>query len=353
MHFLLSALVALLPVLVFLLLLILFDSFKLVPTAMFLRALAAGAVAAIVASLLQTWLVGMFGLETPTLIRYVAPVIEETLKMVFVLWALFRRQIGFLVDAAIVGFAIGAGFAVVENIQYLQHLADRSIWMWIVRGFGTALLHALTTAIIAIGAKTLIDRRPDQLWMAVVAPWAAAVVLHSAFNHALVSPLLAAAVVMLVLPLVVLVVFTQSERKTREWVGAGLDLDMELLQLVKSAEFGGTRFGRYLGELRSRFPGPVVADMFCLLQLDLELAIRAKGMLMAREAGLSVPVDDALRARLTERSFLEKSIGPTGLLALRPLQVTSDFDQWHQHLLREQAGTRRQNAGAGGAIPRN
>ena len=347
MHFALSALVALLPVLVFLLLLILFDSFKLVPKSMFLRALGAGAAAAVVASLLQTWLVATFDLETATLIRYVAPVTEETLKMLFVLWALFRRQIGFLVDAAIVGFAIGAGFAVVENVQYLQHLSDRSVWMWIVRGFGTALLHALTTAVMAIGAKTLIDRRPDQVWLAVVAPWAGAILLHSAFNHALVSPLLAAAVVMLVLPLVVLLVFTESERQTREWVGAGLDLDMELLQLVKSSEFSGTRFGRYLGELRSRFPGPVVADMFCLLQLDLELAIRAKGMLMAREAGLTVPVDEGLRARLAERGFLEKSIGSTGLLALRPLQVTSDFDQWHQHLLREEAGARRQNGKAG------
>ena len=347
MHLALSALVALLPVLVFLLLLILFDSFKLVPTSMFVRALAAGVAAAIVAAVLQAVLVNAFALDTPTLIRYVAPVIEETLKMLFVLWALFRRQIGFLVDAAIVGFAIGAGFAVVENIQYLQSLSDRSLWMWLVRGFGTALLHALTTAIIAIGAKTLMDRRPDQLWMAIVAPWAGAVLLHSAFNHALVSPLLAAAIVMLVLPLVVLVVFTLSEQKTREWVGAGLDLDMELLQLVKSSEFSGTRFGRYLGELRSRFPGPVVADMFCLLQLDLELAIRAKGMLMAREAGLTVPVDEGLRARLAERGYLEKSIGPTGLLALRPLQVTSDFDQWHQHLLREEAGARRQNGKTG------
>ncbi|HEX7777934.1 MAG TPA: PrsW family glutamic-type intramembrane protease, partial [Vicinamibacterales bacterium] len=325
MHFALSALVALVPVLVFLVLLILFDSFKLVPTSMFVRALAAGVVAAVVAALLQAVLVDAFDLDTPTLIRYVAPVIEETLKMLFVLWALFRRQIGFLVDAAIVGFAIGAGFAVVENIQYLQSLQDRSLWMWLVRGFGTALLHALTTAIIAIGAKTLIDRRPDQLWIAVVAPWAGAVLLHSAFNHALVSPLLAAAIVMLVLPLVVLVVFTLSERQTREWVHAGLDLDVELLQLVKSSQFGGTRLGRYLAELRSRFPGPVVADMFCLLQLDLELAIRAKGMLMAREAGLSVPIDDALRARLAEREYLEKAIGRTGLIALRPLQVTSDF----------------------------
>jgi hypothetical protein len=92
---------------------------------------------------------------------------------------------------------------------------------------------------------------------------------------------------------------------------------------------------RYLAELQSRFPGPVVADMFCLLQLDLELAIRVKGLLMAREAGLEVPVDDALRARLEERTYLEKAIGRTALIALRPLQVTGDRDQWHRYLLRQ------------------
>ncbi len=151
---------------------------------------------------------------------------------------------------------------------------------------------------------------------------------------ALVSPLLAAAVLLFVVPLVVLAVFERSERLTREWVGDGMDLDVELLALMRSSEFGGTRLGRYLAQLQSRFPGPVVADMFCLLQLELELAIRAKGMLMAREAGLDVPVDDELRASLAERAYLHRAIGPTGLLALRPLQVTGDRDEWHQYLLR-------------------
>jgi hypothetical protein len=146
---------------------------------------------------------------------------------------------------------------------------------------------------------------------------------------------------MLLLPLLVMVVFARSERKTREWVGDGLDLDVELLQLIKSSQFGNTRLGRYLKELRTRFPGPVVADMFCLLQLDLELSIRAKGLLMAREAGLEPPPDPSIADRLTEREYLNKTIGPTGRLALRPLQVTSDRDEWHQYLLREAGGGKR------------
>jgi len=283
--------------------------------------------------MLHTWLLRVTGWDPEAFSRYIAPVTEETLKALVVLYPLRKRQIAFLVDAAMVGFAVGAGFALVENVEYLRALTDRSIWMWIARGFGSAILHATTTAVTAIVAKSLLDRGSDRGAAALLPGLLAAILLHALFNRALVSPVLAAAMLMVVLPLVVIFVFTRSEKTTREWVSDGMDLDVELLQLMQSNQFGTTRLGKYLHELRARFPGPVVADMFCLMQLDLELAIRAKGLLLAREAGLDVPADDALAAKLAERKYLERAIGQTGLLALRPLQVSSDRDDWHQYLL--------------------
>ena len=75
--------------------------------------------------------------------------------------------------------------------------------------------------------------------------------------------------------------------------------------------------------------------MFCLLRLELELSVQAKARIMARNAGLEVPVDDDLHESLAEREFLRRSIGPTGLLALKPLQVTSYRDDWHRYLLKQ------------------
>ena len=105
------------------------------------------------------------------------------------------------------------------------------------------------------------------------------------------------------------------------------------LRLMAERSGRGDRLGRYLDELKTRFPGPIVADMFCLLQLDLELAIRAKGILMARDAGLQVPVDPAVKDRLAERTYLRQTIGKTGLIALRPL-MTNAKDDWHEYLLK-------------------
>jgi len=144
-----------------------------------------------------------------------------------------------------------------------------------------------------------------------------------------------AAAIMLVLPLLLLFVFDRSERATREWIGAGMDLDLEVLQLVSSEHFTVTRFGQYLQELSARFPGIVVADMYCLLRLELELSVHARALIMAREAGLDLKADDDLDASLAEREYLRRSIGRAGLLALRPLQVTSHRDSWHRELLKQ------------------
>ena len=73
-----------------------------------------------------------------------------------------RGRVGFLVDAAILGFAVGAGFALVENVEYLRALSERELGLWLVRGLGTAILHGATTAIVAILAKGLGDRHPEQ-----------------------------------------------------------------------------------------------------------------------------------------------------------------------------------------------
>jgi hypothetical protein len=212
-------------------------------------------------------------------------------------------------------------------------LPDATVILWLVRGLGTAMLQGATTAIFAMLSKTYTDRRRDRLALAFLPGWAAAVAIHSTFNHRLLPAVAQTLVLLIALPLLVLWVFARSERSTREWVGAGLDLDIELIALMTSPDFAFTRFGRYLQELRARMPGAVVADMFCLLRLELELSIQAKALLMAREAGLELPISADLEASLAERRYLQESIGKIGLIALHPLQVTSHRDTWHRHLL--------------------
>ena len=54
--------------------------------------------------------------------RYIAPIIEESAKAALLVALIASGRVGFLADAAVQGFAIGTGFALFENIWYLQTL---------------------------------------------------------------------------------------------------------------------------------------------------------------------------------------------------------------------------------------
>ena len=333
---LLSISVSLLPVLVFLVGLVYLDSFKLVRPGAIVRLILIGCAAALVSLLLCVRLQGCFDIGTSPYTRYVAPPVEEVLKALPVIYVITRRRIGFMVDAAIAGFAVGAGFALVENIYYLHELGDPSLLVWIVRGFGTAVMHGGTTAVFAVLSKGLADRRePAAAWVFVPGFLLAAGV-HSGFNHFILPPLVHTVAQLIVLPILVIVTFTQSERKLRDWLEAGLDSDVRMLDYITTGTISETRAGKYLHLLRSRFSGEIVADMLCFLRIHLELAVRAKGLLMMREAGFRIHEDTEVKEKLAELKFLEASIGRTGKLALSPILHTGNRRLWELHVVRGQ-----------------
>lgn len=331
----LSLCLGLLPVLVFLLILVLLDSYKLVPWRRVLWQLVLGAVAAAGCLLVDAVLQQALGLPPVARARYLAPVIEELLKGAAVIVLLVNRRFGFLVDAAIAGFALGAGFAATENLRYFWVLRDTSLVLWMIRGFGTAVMHGSVTAIMAVTSKQLSDRRGGPGLAAIAPGWGLAIVLHSAFNHFFLSPNASTALLLLLLPGFFLAVFSVSETRTREWLGTGFDTDQELLHLINEGRASDSRIGTYLGELKQRFSGTVVADMLCLLRIRLELSIRAKGILIMRKAGFKAVPDHDFNERVAEVHFLEHAIGPTALRALSPILNLRDRDFWQVQLLHE------------------
>lgn len=318
-NWLLPAALSLLPVLGFLALLVFLDSFKLVPVNHVVALIVAGMVAAALSFVVNSWLLQALELDLGLFTRYVAPPVEELLKAAVVLWLIRRRRMGFLIDAAVMGFAIGCGFALVENLYALWRVPGAGAVTWLVRGFGTALMHGGATAAFAVVSIAMLARREEPGPVAVLPGFVLAVVLHSAFNHLSGSPRAAAVAVVFTVPTLLLLAYQHGERSVRQWLEEGFDADAQLLQLIHSGHLPDSPIGRYLNELRARFAGPVVADLLCYLRVFTELALRAKGILMMREAGFAPPPDEDTHAKFDELRYLERSIGRTGMLALVPL----------------------------------
>lgn len=330
-----------LPVLLLLTGLQLMDSYKLVHGRMLFAALIAGSIAAGLAYLLNRLALDVAHADWLLLSRVQAPLLEEALKAAFVTWLIRSGRVGFMVDAAICGFAVGTGFGLVENLYFAAVLHDPTLLLWLARGLGAAVMHGGTSAMFAILTQGASERSGSTGLPELLPGYALAAAVHALFNLLARYPLIEAAVIIVTVPPLLVLVFESSERATRDWLGTNLDAEVALLEQIKNGEVAGTRIGDYLESLRQRFPDAVVADMFCLLRVHLELSLRAKGMLMARSVDLDVRPDEYVRANLEELRFLERSIGPTGQLALLPLRQRSRRDLWQIMVLSRRVESRK------------
>ncbi|HET7063003.1 MAG TPA: PrsW family glutamic-type intramembrane protease, partial [Rudaea sp.] len=255
------ALIGLLPALCFLGALLLLDSYKLVRLRMVVTTIVVGGALAGVCYLLNLAVIHAGNIDFEDYSRYGAPLLEESIKSTVILMLIRTRRIGFLVDASVLGYAVGAGFATVENLYYLSTLTDPHMAVWIVRGFGTAILHGGVQAIFAALVLAYADQRGKLDLRGILPPLMLAVVIHAAFNQFVLPPIQETLLVLVSVPPLMFWVFVRSERGVRGWIGSGFDADTELIELLDSGSFSESNAGQYLFALRERFPGEVVADL--------------------------------------------------------------------------------------------
>ncbi len=325
---------SLLPVFIFLAVLIFLDSFKLVKLRIILITIAIGGLVALASMFINKGFLTYLPVSVLAFSQYISPLIEESLKAIFPVYLLKSKRIGFMVDGAIFGFAVGAGFALIENIYYLSALDNQNLLLWIIRGFGTAVMHGGTTAAMTILSKYLSERYKNEKLLIFFPGLIIAYVIHSFFNHFFFSPFITTVLQITSLPLIMTLIFSQSEKGLRDWLETGFDTDMNLLEYINTGNIKQTKVGKYLYSLKNQFPGEIVVDMLNYLRLQLELAVRAKGILLMQEAGFDTPVDPEIKATFQELNYLEKSIGRTGKLAIAPLIHTSSKDLWQLHMLK-------------------
>lgn len=327
------AIFAFLPVLLFLLCLFLLDSFKLVRTPWLLLTLLWGLLSAVIAFYANTGAADLFELQQQALTRYVAPVTEELLKLSFIFLMVAQRRIGFMIDAAIYGFAVGTGFALAENFWYYLHLGEGfSVALAIVRGFGTAIMHG---GVVAIAAMILVEglQRNHHAVIAGSTGTLIAIALHSAFNHLLFNPLVMTLLIILLLPLLFYAVFLYTTRQVRDWLEVAFSSEVEMLAMMRKGQFRNTRAGEYLASLKKHFSPETLVDMYWFFTLYLELSIKAKRNLLLRESGFPPMAEPDVRSRLMEMKTLRKQIGKAGQMALLPLVRMSQRELWELNQL--------------------
>jgi RsiW-degrading membrane proteinase PrsW (M82 family) len=336
---------AIVPVLVMLTIFVWLDAFKLMSFKEILLLLALGGIAALAA-----WPVAGRALDTLPIgfsnySRFVAPWIEEALKAI-VMIGLFRfNRIGYKLDAVISGFAIGAGFSVVENIFYLNLFPDYGAGTWLVRGLGTAVMHGTTLALLAAIAHELAEREMresagdfDFHYWWFLPGYLVAVAIHTAFNQFPDRPMLAMMGAVLFAPIALIAIFTFGTAEAERWLTAECAEHRKQVEDLRAGRWPEGPAGRKIAALAQRLGPDATTRIRRYWELQAWLVAEAEETMMEEAEGDAEFSAPDVRAALAELDGLKRALGKSSFTALNALLPFSRNDYWEVSELRQRLG---------------
>ncbi len=343
--------VALLPVLVLVGLFIWLDVFKLMTVWETLGLLMLGALAAVAAYPVSGVFLDQLPLGFSNYSRFAAPWVEEILKGAVIVGLFAFNRIGFKLDAVISGFAVGAGFSVVENIIYLTRFPELTAPVWMVRGLGTAVMHGTTLAILAAIAHEFAERETrdaaheysfNLLWF--VPGLLTAVALHTVFNQFPDRPLVAMMGTLLFAPLALMAIFRFGASEAQQWLSVEREAHRSQLETLRAGQFPEDASGRRVAALAGRCNPQTATHIREYCEALTALVLTAEEVLL-QQSGDSDRVSVDAAATFQRVDALKRQLGPSTLAALTPLLPFSRNDYWELSELKERLG--RKSTGSG------
>ena len=333
---------ALVPVLVLLAIFTWLDAFELMSLREILFLMLLGALGAFAAWPVSGRLLDQLPIGFSTYSRYVAPWIEEAIKAI-VMIGLFRfNRIGYKLDAVISGFAIGAGFSVVENIIYLVVFPQYGAGTWLVRGLGTAVMHGTTLAILAAIAHEFAERETREaagdfdfhLWW-FLPGYLIAVGLHTLFNHFPDQPMLAMMGSIVFAPVALIAIFNFGTAEAQRWLAKEKAAHEADLAALKGGGWPDSPSGRAVAGLAERLGPEKSGRIHRYWEVMAYLIVEAEET-MLEEAGGDAEFDRLkVEAAFAEAASLRSSLGKTSYAALQRLLPLSRNDYWEISELRQ------------------
>ena len=334
--------VALVPVLVLLGIFTALDSFRLmslreVLVLLVLGGLAAGICYPITGKMIDTLPIG-FNFYS----RYIAPWIEELVKGILVVILFRLNRVGYKLDAVISGFAIGAGFSVIENIIYLVRFPDYGAGTWLVRGLGTAVMHGTTLAVLAASAHEFSERETREqagrfefrIWW-FIPGYLGAVAIHTLFNQFPGQPMVAMMGSILIAPALIIAVLNFGTGEAQQWLAAEFVAHQAQLRALEAGEWPPGPATRRIAALADRLGASAGARIRDYWRLQAWLVAEAEQVLIEENEG-DVSLDaERIRSAFTDLERLKRELGPSTFAALKPLLPFSRNDYWELSELRQ------------------
>jgi len=255
------------------------------------------------------------------------------------------NRIGYKLDAVISGFAIGAGFSVVENIFYLTIFPNYGTGTWLVRGFGTAIMHGTTLAVLAAIAHEFAERETREaagdfdfslLWF--VPGYGVAVALHTAFNQFPDRPGVAMMGAILITPVALIAILSLGAAEAQRWLTAECAEHRAQVETLRAGRWPDGPAGRKIAALAGRLDDESAKRVRRYWELQAWLVAEAEDTMMEEAAGDAEFDPAQVRAALAELDGLRKALGRSTFAAMQALLPFSRNDLWEVSELKQRLG---------------
>jgi RsiW-degrading membrane proteinase PrsW (M82 family) len=265
----------------------------------------------------------------------VAPIVEEIVKSLILIFYGRRPDFTYFVDGAIYGFAVGIGFSIVENLFYLTQAdsASQGPVLAISRSFSTCLMHGSASALVGVSIGRFRYGHGRTRVLSAILGWGAAIALHSAFNRVVEfwdgAALLLGAVGLGIGGMVLIALFirwglAEERRWIEETLGIGLGVTNKEKALVQDMQ----NLDELLKPIVERF-GREKADLVeDFLVKQAQLGIKQKSSELATESRLKDQVKVQVETLQDEMDDIRRKVGVYCMTYVRSIYPPESVMLW-------------------------
>ncbi len=334
--------------LLFLLVLSKFDLYKTGRIKFNVATLISGLVAYEIAAQINPAVVKMGWVTWDQVIRITAPIVEELLKGLILIYLVQRADFNYVVDGALYGFGAGIGFAIIENFEYVTGNPEIALSLALARVFSTNLIHATASGLIG---TVLAYRRGDpglRGWAVVFGGYAFSIVLHMVFNTMVNAGAFVIVAVIFGLTGMTLIWFVikRGMNTQKQWVGEKLGSQDRVTKAETKAVTGIEKIvDELLKPFEDRFGNekvPVVRD---LLYKQAEIGIKRKLLDSTPSPTKRKEIEDIVLRLGREMELLRNQIGMYPMMFVRTVYLEQSEKVWDSINARVTAASTGQKGG--------
>ncbi|MBK7451240.1 MAG: PrsW family intramembrane metalloprotease [Anaerolineales bacterium] len=318
---------------VFLYLLNRFDLFNTGKSYFNVLTLVGGMLAYYAAAQINPAVVNMGWASREQVVRFVAPVIEEILKAVILVYLVQRADFNYVVDGALYGFGSGIGFAVTENYEYVMGHSEVAMTIALARVFSTNLMHATSSGLIGTalayqrGDKTIRGR------LAIAAGYIISISIHMGFNTLVNSGgnlivLIFAILIGVTGAALIWYIIKRGLNIQKDWVAEKLGMADRVTQEETRVVSNIEAVHEVLAPVEARFGAEKAALVRSLIYKQAEIGIKRKLLETAANETRKKEINTIIEDLVKEINLLRNQIGTYCMMMVREVYLSQDLQIW-------------------------